>query len=53
MNSSFVMISILVKSKFRERCLANSLMNISSQALRSYLRLANIYDGTCSKKKLT
>ena len=32
MNSSFVMISVLVKSKLSERCLINSLMNISSQA---------------------
>ena len=45
MNSSFVMISVLLKINFSERCLRNSLMNISSQALRSYLKLANIYDG--------
>ena len=51
MNSAFVSISILVKSNLGERCLINTLMNISSQALRSYLRLANIYDGNSNKKK--
>ena len=51
MNSTFISISILVKSNLGERCLINTLMNMSSQALRSYLRLANIYDGN-SKRKL-
>ena len=51
MNSSFVGISILVKSNIRERCLVNVLMNISSQSLRNYLKLVNIYDGISSKKK--
>ena len=26
-------------------------MDVSSQSLRSYLKLANIYDGNCNKKK--
>ena len=51
MNSSFVGISILVKSNISERCLVNILTNTSSQSLRSYLKLANIYDGISSKKK--
>ena len=50
MNSSLVAIGILVKSNFGERCLMNFLMNISTQALRDYLRLANIYKGNSSKK---
>ena len=51
MNSSFVCISILVKSKLAKNCLINHLNEISSQSLRSYLRLANIYDGNSNKKK--
>ena len=51
MNSSFVCISILVKSKLPKNCLINHLIEISSQSLRSYLRLANIYDGNSNKKK--
>ena len=51
MNSSFVCISILVKSKLPKNCLINHLNEISSQSLRSYLRLANIYDGNSNKKK--
>ena len=51
MNSSFVCISILVKSKVPKNCLINHLNEISSQSLRSYLRLANIYDGISNKKK--
>ena len=51
MNSSFVSISILVKSNLGERCLINTLMNMTSQSLRSYLNLANIYDGNSNKKK--
>ena len=50
MNSSLVAIGILVKSNIGERCLMNFLMNISTQALRDYLRLANIYKGNSSKK---
>ena len=51
MNSSFVTISILVKSNLTERCLINILMNISSQSLRSYLKLASIYDGNSNTRK--
>ena len=51
MNSSFVCISILVKSKLPKNCLINDLNEVSSQFLRSYLRLSNIYDGNSNKKK--
>ena len=33
-------------------CLINHLNEVSSQSLRSYLRLANIYDGNSNKKKI-
>ena len=33
------------------KCLVNYLNKVSSQSLRSYLRLANIYDGNSNKKK--
>ena len=51
MNSSFVAISTLIKSDIGENCLVNSLVNTSTQALRDYLKSANIYKGDASKKK--
>ena len=45
MNSSFAIISKLVKSNIGEKCLANFLMNVSAQALKHYLECANIYKG--------
>ena len=51
MNSSFVAISTLIKSNISQRCLVNILMNISTPALRDYLKLANIYRGNWSKRK--
>ena len=51
MNSSLVAISILVKSNISRQCLINLLMDVSSQSLRAYLKLANIYDNSCNKKK--
>ena len=51
MNSSFVCISTLIKSKLDMNCVINHLNEVSSQSLRSYLRLANIYDGNSNKKK--
>ena len=51
MNSSFVMISILLKSNLGERCLINTLNNINNKALRNYLGLADIYDGNSNKSK--
>ena len=53
MNSSLVAIATLVKSNIGERCLINILMNISSQSLRSYIKLADIYDGNSNKRKKT
>ena len=51
MNSSLVEISKPVKSNIGEHALINILINISSQSLRSYLKLAKIYDGNSVKKK--
>ena len=51
MNSSFATISTLVKSDIGEKCLINILMNMSTQALKDYLKSANIYKGNASKKK--
>ena len=51
MNSLFPCISILVKRKLPQNCLINDLNEKSSHSLRSYLRLANIYDGNSNKKK--
>ena len=51
MNSSFTCISILVKSKLPKNYLVNHLNEKSSQSLRRYLRLANIYDGNSNEKK--
>ena len=34
------------------KCLVNYLNEVSSQSLRSYFRLANIYDGNSNKKKI-
>ena len=51
MNSSFVVISKLVKSNIGEKCLVNFLMNVSAQALRDYLECANIHIGNSPKEK--
>ena len=51
MNSSLVAISTLVKSNIGEKCLINILMNISTQALKEYLKCENIYKENASKKK--
>ena len=51
MNSSFATISTLVKSDIGEKCLINILMNMSTQALKGYLKSADIYKGNASKKK--
>ena len=51
MNSTFIMISILVKSTPGEKCLINALMNISIEALENYLDMANIYSGKSAKKR--
>ena len=51
MNSSFTAISILAKSSISRQWLINFLNGVSSQSLRGYLKLANIYDGNSNKKK--
>ena len=51
MNSSLVAIGTLLKSNIDEKCLINFLMNVPNQALRDYLKFANIYKGNSSKKK--
>ena len=51
MNSTFIMINILLKKNLNERCLVNALMSINNERLRYYLRLACIYDGNSNKKK--
>ena len=51
MDSSLVCISILAKSNISRQCLINFLSEVSSQSLRHYLKLANIYDGNSNKKK--
>ena len=52
MNSTFIMISILVKSNLGKKCLINALMNVSSEALENYLDMANIYCEKSTKKKI-
>ena len=51
MNSTFAVISTLVKSDIGEKCLINFLMNLSTKALRDYLECENIYKETSPKKK--
>ena len=51
MNSSFVVISKLIKSIIGEKCLVNFPMNVSVQSLRDYLECVNIYKGNSPKKK--
>ena len=51
MNSSLVCIGILVKSNTSRLCLINFLNRVSSNALRAYLGLAEVYDGNANKKK--
>ena len=47
----FVGISTLARSNIGEKCLINILINISTQALKDYLKCSNIYKGNASKKK--
>ena len=49
MNSSFVAISTLVKSDTGEKSLINILMNISTQAMKDYVKSGNICKGNASK----
>ena len=49
--SSLLSVNILVKSNVGKKCLINSLMNMSNEALMGYLELANVYNSNSSKKK--
>ena len=51
MNSTFVVISTLVKSNIEEKCLTKFLMNVSLKGLKDYLECASIYKRTSFKKK--
>ena len=51
MNSTFTVISTLIKSNIGEKCFINFLMNVSSKGLKDYLSCASIYNGTSPKKK--
>ena len=51
MNSSLVCIGILVKSNISRQCLINFLNRVSSNPLRAYLGLPEVYDGNANKKK--
>ena len=51
MNSSLICIGILVKSNISKHCLINFLNRVSSNALRTYLGFAEVYDGNANKKK--
>ena len=51
MNSTFTVISTLVKSNIGEKCLIHFLMNMSTKGLKDYLECASIYKGTSPKKK--
>ena len=51
MNSSLVCIGILVTSNISKHCLINFLNEVSSSALRNYLRAAEVYDDNANKKK--
>ena len=51
MNSTFAVISTLIKSNIEEKCLINFLMDMSTKGLKDYLECASIYKGTSPKKK--
>ena len=51
MNSTFTVLSTLIKSDIREKCLIKFLMNVSTKGLKDYLECASIYKGTSLKIK--
>ena len=51
MNSTFAVISTLIKGNIKEKCLKNYLMNVSTKELKDYLECASIYKGTSPKKE--
>ena len=42
MNSTFTVLSTLIKSDIREKCLINFLMNVSTKGLKDYLECETI-----------
>ena len=52
MNSSLIAISTLIKNNTGEKCLVSFLTNVSTPALRDYLKLAKIYKEKHQKRKL-
>ena len=51
MNSTFAVISTIVKCNIEEKCLIRFLMNVSTKGLKDFLECAFIYKGTWPKKK--
>ena len=51
MNSTFAVISTLIKSNIGEKYLKKFLMNVSTKGLKDYLECASIYKGDSPKKK--
>ena len=51
MNSTFAVISTLIKSNIKEKRLKNYLMNVSTKELKDYLECASIYKRTSPKKE--
>ena len=51
MNSTFAVISTLIKSNIEEKYLINFLMNVSTKGLKDYLECASISKATSPKRK--
>ena len=51
MNSTFAVISTLIKSNIGEKCLKIFFMNVSAKGLEDYLEFTSIYKGASPKKK--
>ena len=51
MNSTFTVMSTLVKRNIGEKCVRIFLMNVSTKGLKDYLECASICKGTSPKKK--
>ena len=51
MNSTFAVISTIVKCNIEEKCLIRFLMNVSTKGLKNFLECASIYKGNSPKKK--
>ena len=51
MNSTFAVISTLIKSNIEEKCFIKFLMNVPTKGLKDCLQCTSIYKGTSPKKK--